>query len=42
MKNVPYYRPDVCDGDYCPLDCDVCPKAEMILEMEEVEEDAEL
>ena len=35
VKNVYLYRPDVCDGDYCPQDCDKCPKAEQILEMEE-------
>lgn len=40
MDNYEFYRPEVCDGDYCPRDCDVCPKREIILEMEE--EDAEL
>ena len=35
------YRPEICDGDYCPMDCDICPKADEILEMES-EEDAEL
>lgn len=41
MKNVYLYRPEICDGDYCPMDCDKCPKAEKILETEE-NEDAEL
>lgn len=22
------YSPEVCDGDYCPGECDLCPKAE--------------
>ena len=39
LKNVYLYRPDVCDGDYCPQDCDKCPKAEQILELEEKEDD---
>lgn len=26
------YNPDVCDGDFCPMDCDYCPKREMALE----------
>lgn len=21
------YEPEKCDGDFCPCDCDVCPKA---------------
>ena len=41
MKNVYLYTPEICDGDYCPMDCDQCPKAELILELED-EEDAEL
>lgn len=28
MKNVYAYNPEVCDGDYCPMDCDRCPKRE--------------
>lgn len=26
MKNVYAYNTTVCDGDYCPMDCDVCGK----------------
>lgn len=26
MKNVYAYNPSVCDGDFCPMDCDVCGK----------------
>ena len=22
------YNPDVCDGDFCPMNCDHCPKAD--------------
>lgn len=28
MKDVWAYNPEVCDGDFCPLDCDHCPKRE--------------
>lgn len=26
------YNPDVCDGDFCPMDCDYCPKRDNALE----------
>lgn len=39
MKNVYLYVPEICDGDYCPLDCDRCQKADKILEMMEEEND---
>jgi len=29
------YNPQVCDGDYCYGECDVCPKREEALEEEE-------
>ena len=32
MKNVWAYWPDVCDGDWCPMDCDHCPKRDEALE----------
>lgn len=35
MKNVYLYTPEVCDGNPCPLDCDVCPLRHVIEEMEE-------
>lgn len=28
MSDLYQYDPDVCDGDFCPMDCDHCPKAE--------------
>lgn len=44
MKNVPYYVPEICDGHYCPMDCEAhCPWAdkamEFIMEMEDDEDD---
>lgn len=45
MKDLSLYNPDVCDGDFCPLDCEHCPKADRALEAagegEEEEDDAE-
>ena len=39
MKNVWLYRPDICDGHYCPMDCDIChPWADMVIEKEEEDE----
>ena len=33
MKNIPYYTPEVCDGHWCPMDCeDHCPWADEALE----------
>lgn len=26
MSDLWSYRPEKCDGDYCPMDCDKCPK----------------
>ena len=26
------YNPDVCDGDFCPMDSDYCPKRDNALE----------
>ena len=26
MSNLWSYRPEKCDGDYCPMDCDKCSK----------------
>ena len=40
MKNVYAYNTTVCDGDYCPMDCDVCGKRDDAEEAnEEVAED---
>lgn len=32
------YCPAYCDGDFCPGDCDCCPKADEVMEEEEDEE----
>lgn len=37
MKNIWLYTPEICDGDFCPKDCDACPKKELIFEREEGE-----
>lgn len=26
MSDLWSYRPEKCDGDYCPMDCDRCTK----------------
>ena len=31
VKNLYLYDPEICDGDLCVKDCDVCPKKEDIL-----------
>lgn len=45
MKDLSLYNPDVCDGDFCPLDCEHCYKRDRALEAagegEEEEDDAE-
>lgn len=41
MKDIWAYNPDVCDGDFCPMDCDYCPKRHIIEEMEAEAEAAE-
>lgn len=28
MSDLYLYNPDICDGDFCPQDCDRCPKRE--------------
>ena len=37
MSDLWKYDPDICDGDFCPMDCDRCPKADR--EEEEEEDD---
>ena len=27
-RDIWAYTPEICDGDYCPKDCDKCPKSE--------------
>ena len=43
MKNIPYYIPEVCDGHYCPMDCEAhCPWADKAMEyIMEVEGEAD-
>lgn len=33
------YEPTKCDNEYCPGDCDFCPKAKYSIEDEEEEDD---
>ena len=39
MSQLWAYNPDRCDGDYCPMNCDICWKAEPENEKEENEDD---
>lgn len=39
MKDIYLYDPEICDGDYCPMDCDHCYKADKIIEKLEQEEE---
>lgn len=40
MKNIPCYTPSVCDGHYCPKDCeDHCPWADEAMEAQEEEDE---
>lgn len=39
MKDIWAYDPDICDGDYCPLDCTYCPKRHLVEEKRAEEED---
>ena len=32
MSDLWSYRPEKCDGDYCPMDCDKCYKADEAME----------
>ena len=40
MSDLWAYVPEICDGDFCPLDCDKCYKRDKAMEymMEEDEE----
>jgi hypothetical protein len=37
MTDLWAYYPPICDGDFCPMDCDHCPKQEKALEAENAE-----
>lgn len=39
MSDLWLYTPEICDGDYCPLDCDRCYKADAAMEAQCEEED---
>lgn len=44
MSDLYLYEPEICDGDYCPGDCDYCSKrfdAEEKRVREEEEENAD-
>lgn len=38
MKNIYLYTPEICDGGFCPMDCDRCRKADKA--MERIEEES--
>ena len=42
MKDIYAYNPDICDGDFCPMDCDYCPKREAAEEANMEPEDMSL
>ena len=35
MSELYAYTPEICDGDYCPRDCDRCWKRDLSIEEEE-------
>ena len=40
MSDLWLYTPEICDGDFCPMDCDTCYKADAVMEiMEAMTED---
>lgn len=43
MKNIPYYTPEICDGHYCPMDCEDghCPYADEAMEHNEAQKEQE-
>ena len=36
------YLPEICDGDFCPYDCDNCGKAEECIERMEAANEREI
>jgi len=38
MSDLWAYRPEVCDGDICPMNCDYCPKRHPTEEEEDDDE----
>ena len=39
MSDLWAYDPDICDGDYCPMNCDYCPKRHLTEEKEDSDAD---
>lgn len=39
MSDLWAYNPDVCDGDYCPMNCDHCYKRDEAESNREEDED---
>ena len=38
MSDLYLYNPEICDGDFCPLDCGRCYKADAVMEAAAEEE----
>lgn len=38
-RDVWAYDPEICDGDYCPMNCDYCPKRHLVEDKLAEEED---
>lgn len=39
MSDLWSYDPDICDGDFCPMNCDICSKTDLVLEKQEHEDE---
>ena len=39
MSDLWCYDPEICDGDFCPMNCDICGKKELVLEKDMKEDD---
>lgn len=42
MSDLYLYNPEICDGDFCPQDCDRCYKADACMEAAAEENDSDL
>ena len=38
MSDLWAYNPEICDGDFCPLDCDRCGKRDAAMEAQQEDE----
>ena len=36
-RDIYLYDPDICDGDLCVMNCDNCPKSELVKEKQAAE-----